>query len=77
MLWLSGVNWASNPAQGRPPFFLDWSFEHQFNQSSRTLSETIGKLILLMGRVGTLLGAVITNKTTELKIRISMWPADA
>ena len=30
-----------------------------------------------MGRVGTLSGAVITDKTTKLKIRISMWPTDA
>ena len=27
----------------RLPIFLDWSFEHQFNSSSRTLSEEIGK----------------------------------
>ena len=30
-----------------------------------------------MGRVGTLSGAVIANKTAKLKIRISMWPVDA
>ena len=30
-----------------------------------------------MGRVGTLSGAVITDKTTKLKIRISMWPTNA
>ena len=30
-----------------------------------------------MGGVGTLSGAVITDKTRKLKIRISMWPTDA
>ena len=71
------MSWASIPTQGRPPFFLDWSFEHQFNSSSRTLSETIGKWILLMGGVGTLSGAIITDKTTKLKMHILMWPTDA
>ena len=71
---LCGVSWASTPMQGRPPFFLDWSFEHQFNSSSRTLSETIGRWILLMSGVGTLWGAVITDKAKKMKIRILMWP---
>ena len=42
-----------------------------------TLSETIGKRVLLMWGVETLLGAVITGKTTKLKIRIPMWPTVA
>ena len=37
-----------HPHAGVSPFFIDWSFEHQFNSSLRSLSETIGKLILLM-----------------------------
>ena len=37
-----------HPHAGGPPFFLDWSFEHQFNSTSRMLSETIGKWFLLM-----------------------------
>ena len=37
-----------DPHDEVPPFFLDWSFEHQFNLSSRTLGETIGKWVLLM-----------------------------
>ena len=61
------------PRRGRPPFFLDWSFERQFNSGSRTLSETISKLVLLMWGVTTLYGALITDKTTKLKICISMW----
>ena len=69
MLRLSGVSWACTPTRGRPPFFLEWSFEDQFRVYVRW--------ILLMGRVGTLSGAVITDKTTKLKIRISMWPTDA
>ena len=52
-------------------FFLDWSFEHQFNLSSRMLNETIGK------GVETLWGAVITDKTTELEICIPIWPTFA
>ena len=68
------MSWASTPTQGRPPFFFGWSFEHQLNSSSRTLSETIGKWIFLMWGVGTLSGAVITDNTTKLKISIPMWP---
>ena len=30
-----------HPNAGGPPFFLDASFGHEFNLSSRTLSETI------------------------------------
>ena len=57
-----------------PPFCLDFlSFKHQFNLRSRTLSETIGKSLLLSWGVGTLWEAVITGKTTKLKIRIPMW----
>ena len=52
-----------HPNAGVPPVFLDWSFEHQFNSSSRTLSETIGKLVLLKWAVGILSGAVIPDKT--------------
>ena len=37
-----------HPYAGGPPFFLDWSFEHQFNLTSRMLSETIDKWVLLM-----------------------------
>ena len=37
-----------DPHVGWLPFFLDWSFEHQFNSTSRTLSEAIGKWVLLM-----------------------------
>ena len=70
-------SWASIPTQGGPPFFFDWSFEHQFDSSLRTLSETIGKWVLLMWGVGTLWGAVITDKTTKLKILIPMWPTVA
>ena len=57
---------------GGAAFFLDWSFEHQFISSSRTLSETIGQWDLLMWGVGALSGAVITGKTTKLKIRVPM-----
>ena len=57
-------SWASTPTQGGLPF------QHQFNSSSLPLIETIGKWVLLMWRMGTLWGAVITNKTTKLKIRI-------
>ena len=39
---------------GGPPFFLNCSFEYQFNLTSRTLSETVGKWVLLMWRVRTL-----------------------
>ena len=67
------MSWASNSTQGRSPSFLTWSFEHQFNSSSRTLRETIGKWILLMWGAGTLPGAVITDKTTKMKIHIPMW----
>ena len=42
-----GGNWASTPTQDDLPFLLDWSFEHQFNSSLHTLSET-GKWVLLM-----------------------------
>ena len=44
-------DWAFSPHVGRPPFFLDCSFEHQFNSSSRTLSDAIGKWVLLMWEV--------------------------
>ena len=54
-----------HPLRRGPLFFLDWSFEHQFNS---TLSETIGKWVLLMWGVGTLWGAVITDKITKLKV---------
>ena len=37
-----------HPHAGGPPLFLDWYLEHQFNSTSRTLSEAIGKLVLLM-----------------------------
>ena len=46
-----GGNWASTPTQDDLPFLLDWSFEHQFNSSLHTLSET-GKWVLLMWGVG-------------------------
>ena len=65
------------PHAGGPSFFLGWSFEHQFNSSSRTLSETLGQWVLLMWGVGTLWGAVITDKTTKLKSCIPMWPTVA
>ena len=69
------------PTQGEwgvgASFFLDGSFEHQFNSSSRTLSEAVDKWVLLMWGVITLRGAIITDKTTELKICIPMWPAVA
>ena len=42
-------------------FLLHYSFKHQFNSSSRTLSETIGKYVLLMWRVRRLWGAIITD----------------
>ena len=32
-----------HPHAGGPPLFLDWSFEHQLNSTSRTLSDAIGK----------------------------------
>ena len=50
-----------------------WSFEHRFNLTSRMLSETIGKWVLLMWKVGTLQRAVITENITKLKTRIPMW----
>ena len=62
------MSWTSTPAQGRSSFFLNWSFEHPLNSSSRVLDETIGKWILLMWGVGKLSGAVITDKITKLKI---------
>ena len=43
-----GENWASTPTQDDLSFLLDWSFEHQFNSSLLTLSETLGKWVLLM-----------------------------
>ena len=70
-------SWASTPNAGRPSFFFDWSFEHQFNSTSRTLSKTIGKWVLLMWGVRTLRGAVITNKATKLKFRLPVWPTFA
>ena len=66
-----------HPHAEGPPFFLDWSFEHQFNSTSRTLSETIGKWVLLKWGVRTLWGAVIRDKTTKSKIRIPMWSSVA
>ena len=60
-----------HPHEEEPAFFLDWSFEHQFNSSSRTWSETIGKWVLLMEGVITFWGAVITDITTKLKICMS------
>ena len=56
---------ASTPTQGSSPFFLDWLFDDQFNSSSRTLSETIGKLIWLMWGAGKLSEAVFTDNTTK------------
>ena len=56
-------------------YFFNWSFEHQFNSSSRTLSETIGKLVLLRWKVRILWEAIITDKTANLKILI--WPTFA
>ena len=76
-LKVCGGIWASTHSQGGAPFIIDWSFEHQFNSSSSTLSETIGKLVLLMWGVGTFWGAAITDKTTKLKIRIPIWPTVA
>ena len=70
-------SWASIPTQEGPPFFFYWSFEHQFDSSLRTLSEIIGKWVLLMWGVGILWGAVITGETTKWKIRIPMWPTVA
>ena len=46
-------------------FFLVYSFQHQLNSSSRTLSEAIGKWVLLMRGVRTLWGATITDKSTK------------
>ena len=40
------------PPHRGTPIFLDWSFKHQFNPTSRTLSETIGKWVLLMWERG-------------------------
>ena len=56
-------------------YFFNWSFEHQFNSSSRTLSETIGKWVLLRWKVRILREAIITDKTANLKILI--WPTFA
>ena len=56
----------------RCPFFVDSSFEHQFNSILRTLNETIGEWVLLMWGVGTLWRAIVTDKTTKLKIHIPM-----
>ena len=56
----------------RCPFYLDCSFEHQFNSILRTLNETIGEWVLLMWGVGTLWRAIVTDKTTKLKIHIPM-----
>ena len=46
--WGVGGELGFHPHAGGPSFFLGWSFEHQFNSSSRTLSETLGKWVLLM-----------------------------
>ena len=37
-----------HPPRREAPIFLDWYFEDQFNSSLRTLSEEIGKCVLLM-----------------------------
>ena len=63
-------SWVSTPTQEGRPFFLDWSFEPQFNSSSHTLSEAIGKWVLQMWGVRTLWGATIADKITKLKIHI-------
>ena len=57
-----------SPRRGTSHF--DWSFEHQFNSSSRTLSEEIGQWVLLMWGVRTLWWAITTDKTIKLKICI-------
>ena len=46
---------------GGPPIFVDWSFEHQFNLSSRI------KSVLLMWEARTLWWAIITDKTKNWK----------
>ena len=74
---MRGGSWASTPTQEDLPILLDWSIEHQFNSSLHTLSETLGKWVLLMWGVGRLWGTVITDKTTKLKSRIPMWPTVA
>ena len=63
--------------EGGPPFFLDFSFEHQLSSSLPTLGEVIDKWVLLMWGVRTLWGAIITDKITKLKICIPMWPTVA
>ena len=55
-------------------FFLDCPLKHQFNSSSPKLSDTIGKQVLLVREVATLSGAIMTDKTTKLKIYIPIWP---
>ena len=45
-------NKSFKPSRGGHPVFLDWSFEPQFNSTSHTLSETIGKWVLRSERSG-------------------------
>ena len=45
---MRGGSWASTLTQEDLPILLDWSIEHQFNSSLHTLSETLGKWVLLM-----------------------------
>ena len=73
---MRGGIWASIPPHRESSLF-PWSFEHQFSSSSRILSETVGKWVLLMWGVRTLWGAIIIDKTTKLKIWILMWPTFA
>ena len=53
-----------------PSFFL-----LSINSSSCTLSETIGKWVLLMWAVRILWGGIITDKTPKMKICIPLWPS--
>ena len=46
-----------HPHAVEPPFFLDLLFEHQFNLSSRTLSETIVQMGFANVRSGNIAGS--------------------
>ena len=61
-------SWASIPHAGESPIFLDWTFEHQFNSSSRILSEETGKLVMPMGGLKMLWWALITDDTIKFKL---------